>query len=410
MALQGNIDSFSVVDVLRLLGSSAKSGRLVVDGDRGSGSLWLAEGLVVAGTTTRAGAPVVAAPPSDVLFDLLRFSEGAFVFDAGVEPSEAARTEATGVATEIEPMIAEAEEALVEWDDIVAVVPSLRTSISLTLDLADESVVIDRRTWSGIVAVAAGIAATGDRTTVGAVADLVGLSELPAMRLVRDLVVGGLVDAGSEVAEEHRFAPAPEHASFEDASFEDASFEGAVFAPFEPAPFEAPAFDAPAFEPAGLDDVAFDPPVATVAPETAPPSDAPPAYEPADVDLPAPHGAPAYVPPPIGNIGAPTTVQHTAPNDSTESFDAFAPFDPFGTAEPSTPSAATADVAVPGAEDDVVEADPVSEQEQAAQQAEFARQLAMLSPRAAEAVASAEAGPSTEDEERARVARFLGSV
>ena len=37
MALQGNIDSFSVVDVLRLLASSTKSGRLVVDGDRGPG-------------------------------------------------------------------------------------------------------------------------------------------------------------------------------------------------------------------------------------------------------------------------------------------------------------------------------------------------------------------------------------
>ena len=83
MALQGNIDSFSVVDVLRLLGSSSKSGRLVVDGDRGSGSLWLGDGSVLGGTTTRTGASAVAAPPSEVLFDVLRFSEGAFVFDAG---------------------------------------------------------------------------------------------------------------------------------------------------------------------------------------------------------------------------------------------------------------------------------------------------------------------------------------
>jgi len=113
MALQGNIDSFSVVDVLRLLGSSSKSGRLVVDGDRGSGSLWLGDGSVLGGTTTRTGASAVAAPPSEVLFDVLRFSEGAFVFDAGLEPTELARSGA-GPAVDVESMIAEAEEALVE--------------------------------------------------------------------------------------------------------------------------------------------------------------------------------------------------------------------------------------------------------------------------------------------------------
>ena len=56
-------------------------------------------------------------------------------------------------------------------------------------------------------------------------------------------------------------------------------------------------------------------------------------------------------------------------------------------------------------------AEPVeSAEDEAARQAEFDRQLAMLSPRAAEAVKSADAGPPSADEERARVARFLGSV
>lgn len=381
MALQGNIDSFSVVDVLRLLGSSSKSGRLVVDGDRGSGSLWLGDGSVLGGTTTRTGASAVAAPPSEVLFDVLRFSEGAFVFDAGLEPTELARSGA-GPAVDVESMIAEAEEALVEWDDIVAIVPSLRTSISLTLDLAVESVVVDRRLWSGIVAVAAGVATGGDRTTVGAVAELSGLSELPAMRLVRDLVLGGLVDVGAEAPD------APRHTAFDDASFVP--------------------FGAPAFEPAGLDGVAFDPPAPPVA-EPAAPSYAPPAYEPADLEFPAHQGAPVDVPPPIGNVGVPAERYDAPVADVGESFDAFAPFDPFGTAEPDTGTHdALSDVADPATSP--AEADPVDAAEEAAQQAEFARQLAMLSPRAAEAVASAEAGPSTEDEERARVARFLGSV
>ena len=44
MALQGTIDSFVLVDVMRLLGSSSKSGRLIVNGDRGSANLWFDRG------------------------------------------------------------------------------------------------------------------------------------------------------------------------------------------------------------------------------------------------------------------------------------------------------------------------------------------------------------------------------
>ena len=52
----------------------------------------------------------------------------------------------------------------------------------------------------------------------------------------------------------------------------------------------------------------------------------------------------------------------------------------------------------------------VDASDEAAKQDDLARQLAMLSPRAAEAVANADPTLSTEEEERARVAKFLGSV
>ena len=43
LALQGTLDTFSLPDVLRLLATTSKTGRLRIDGDRGLGSVWLAE-------------------------------------------------------------------------------------------------------------------------------------------------------------------------------------------------------------------------------------------------------------------------------------------------------------------------------------------------------------------------------
>ena len=48
MALQGTLDTFALPDVLRLLASTRKTGRLRITADRGSGSIWLDGGSVVA--------------------------------------------------------------------------------------------------------------------------------------------------------------------------------------------------------------------------------------------------------------------------------------------------------------------------------------------------------------------------
>ena len=81
MALQGTIDAFPLTDVLQLLSSSTRTGRLMLDGDRGHADLWLDEGSVVGGDT---------ATPSDsaaqLVFEMLRFTDGAFVFDGPIAP------------------------------------------------------------------------------------------------------------------------------------------------------------------------------------------------------------------------------------------------------------------------------------------------------------------------------------
>ena len=69
MALQGTIDTFPLAEVLQLLCTANKSGRLTLDGDRGTGVLWVTDGSLIGGEV--GGRSVDA--PAHLVFELLRF-------------------------------------------------------------------------------------------------------------------------------------------------------------------------------------------------------------------------------------------------------------------------------------------------------------------------------------------------
>ena len=85
MALSGTLETFSLPDVLRLLSSTKKTGLLALDGDRGNGRVWVEDGEIVAAQADRSIIDDVDA----VLFELLRFVDAAFEFDAGAPAPEA---------------------------------------------------------------------------------------------------------------------------------------------------------------------------------------------------------------------------------------------------------------------------------------------------------------------------------
>jgi len=166
-----------MADVLRLLGSSAKSGRLIVNGDRGTANLWLVAGQIVGGgSPTQLSDDIV-----DVVFDILRFGAGSFIFEAGAEcPSP-------GIPLDVAPALDQAEAALSEWQEIIQVVPSLESWVTLAPELLHTEVVVDQACWASIVAVGGG-------ATVRALGASLGLGELPSSRLVRALVSAGFVE------------------------------------------------------------------------------------------------------------------------------------------------------------------------------------------------------------------------
>ena len=185
MALQGTLDTFALPDVLRLLATTRKSGRLLVQGDTGTGSLYLDGGSIVAGETTFA--PTEAG--HEVLFELLRLGDGSFLFD----PADT--TDNGGAPAEVEDVINAAEASHAEWLDLSTVVPSLDVAITLAEDLPGDAATVDGDRWHLIVGIGSG-------TTVRALADRLELRELPVLRATRGLVDDGLATIGG-----HTVAP-----------------------------------------------------------------------------------------------------------------------------------------------------------------------------------------------------------
>lgn len=211
VALQGTLDTFALPDVLRLLASTKKTGRLVVAGNRGTGSVWVDDGSVVGSEATGA---MPDAGAVDVLFELLRYADGSFTFETGTTTPDPAPSRA------VEPLLVDAERQLAEWRDIEAVVPSMDAWISLVADLEGDEILIAAERWKTIVAIGSGTSVTG-------VGHTLKLGELDVCRQVKELVELGLVKVSS--------TPAPALRSLEEITFgsdTEAQPSGATWDPF----------------------------------------------------------------------------------------------------------------------------------------------------------------------------------
>lgn len=177
MSLQGTLDTFALPDVLRLLAATRKTGHLRLDGSRGYGNVWVDGGAVMAADASNVGS---GGEPVDVVFELLRFRDGAFCFDAGVTTSKG------GAPVDVEPLLFSAEGLLTEWREIEAVVPSLEAWLTLVPELPEPVVSIAANQWRLLVVVGGG-------STVDALAKTLSLGELDVSRAIKGLVEAGLV-------------------------------------------------------------------------------------------------------------------------------------------------------------------------------------------------------------------------
>lgn len=185
MALQGDLNSFALPDVLRLLAGTGKSGRLEVAGDSGGGDVYLQGGAILSATVSTAPH---ASNPSDVLYEMLRFDGGSFVFEEGDQSG-------TGRHLDVEDVIGSAESLVAEWAEVERVVPSMRAWLSLLPEIeGDVRVTTDQ--WRALAAIGGG----------GNVRDLAGALELTDLAACHEVI--GLVQAGMvAVRPTHGYTP-----------------------------------------------------------------------------------------------------------------------------------------------------------------------------------------------------------
>jgi hypothetical protein len=178
--LQGSLDNFALDEVLGLLSSTSKTGKLDLKGDRGAGSLVLNQGQLVDATASNTANGTTI---EDVLFELLRFSDGSFTFTA-------TESEAGDTYRDVGEALAAAEGRLADWRTIESVVPSLGHVVTLVPELPADEITVNRQEWAVLNAIAAGC-------PVSQVCDDLDLGEVEGSRQIKDLAERNLVMIGS---------------------------------------------------------------------------------------------------------------------------------------------------------------------------------------------------------------------
>lgn len=179
MALQGTVESFPVIEVVRLLADGGHTGRLSVDGDRGSAVLWVADGSLLGGAL--GGAPQL--DPVRLVTEALRSRTGVFSFDVLPAGTDADSGMAPAPLSEV---LVEAEARLAEWAAIERVIPTVAHRLRLSSALPVESVTLDRQQWALVVS-AAHLPELRESATE------LGMDELTACRLATRMVEMGLL-------------------------------------------------------------------------------------------------------------------------------------------------------------------------------------------------------------------------
>ena len=189
MALEGTLDTVSLPEVLQLL-AAGKTGRLQLDGPRGSGAILIRGGRVAAADTPRTGPVEATSDLAEAVFELLRWDTGSFSFAASVPAPGDGDEQSAGVPPD--EVLAEAHGRLERWRAVEAVVPSLSCAVDVVDELDGPAATVEASSWPVLIAAARS-------ATVGDVGQRLGLDEVAASGAVRDLVDAGLLRIGPAV-------------------------------------------------------------------------------------------------------------------------------------------------------------------------------------------------------------------
>ena len=190
MSLQGTLDTLSLPDLCELLSGTNKTGALHVRSETGQGVLWFTAGQVCAG---EAGGQTGPPPPGaggdllerlhDVCFELFRYTEGSFEFEADRRPSWPAER-----SIDVSGLLAETERRMAEWREIIAIIPSIEARPRLVPEPpAAGPITLDATQWRVVTGI-------DGRRRVSALIRVLDGGEFSVCKTLRSLVQAGLVE------------------------------------------------------------------------------------------------------------------------------------------------------------------------------------------------------------------------
>jgi hypothetical protein len=171
--LKGNLAQLSLLDILRMLSTGRRSGRLDIRQGGKSGEIYLDRGNIVhAVTGTQMG--------ENGVFTLLGWLEGDFSFTPDVEPPD------RSISSTTEQLMLEASRQAEQWEDIKDVLSSTDAVFNLSPSGSTSTVSLKPIEWQVLAQV------NGERSVLQ-IAEILNLHEFEVARIIYSLTTAGLL-------------------------------------------------------------------------------------------------------------------------------------------------------------------------------------------------------------------------
>lgn len=170
---RGNLAQLSLLDILRMLSSGRRTGRLDISNAGKTGELFLDNGNIVhAVTGTQMGETGV--------YSLMGWMEGEFSFMPGVAAPE------RSIVTTTEQLLLEAARQAEQWEDIKDILSSTDAVFNISPSGSTSTVSLRPIEWQVLAQV------NGERSVLD-IGEILALSEFDVARIVYSLVTAGLL-------------------------------------------------------------------------------------------------------------------------------------------------------------------------------------------------------------------------
>jgi hypothetical protein len=182
----GDLSQIQLLDILKILVSGGKTGKLILTRGNNSGELFVENGVV---THASSG----AASGEEALFSMMTWMVGKFTFTPGLSPEE--RT----IEASTDQLLEEGQRRIVEWEHIREAIPSLDVVFRLAGRRGSDEINLKPAEWNILTQVDA-------MRSVGEISNALNLDEFGVGKILYGLYSAGLL----EVVE--RPKPPPEKA------------------------------------------------------------------------------------------------------------------------------------------------------------------------------------------------------